>query len=151
MKMKMFLIAGFAILTACGDYGNGERIGQVINLTKQGVFCNTWEGEILRGNINGGSGAFGGDFHFTIEDPALVAKVQDALDKQYEVKIRYHGEMYTWCRSDSTNVFLTGIQPLAAAARPVVTQSAQDAEQAEKKRKIDELKKELRGLEEGVR
>jgi hypothetical protein len=108
-------------LSACGNLGTGEKVGQVVKLAQTGVFCKTWEGEIVRGGYNGGSGVQGAAFNFTIEDPALVKQIQDALDGQYEIRLYYRTEMVTFCRSDSDDHFVTKVEVLNRAPKQNAT------------------------------
>ena len=98
--------------------GGGEKIGSITRLQRTGVFCKTWEGEIIRGGLNSGSGVVGSAFHFTVEDDALAQQVQKAMEAQQEVKISYKQEGFTLCRSDSHNYFLTKIDHLGAVSTP---------------------------------
>jgi len=44
-----FAVASVALLSACGkgfDAGSGDQIGNVSRLTREGLWCPTWEGEI---------------------------------------------------------------------------------------------------------
>lgn len=93
--------------------GSGEKIGQVVKLSKQGILCKTWEGQLIRGGMVGGSGAFGTiPFDFTVESDELAQKVQKYMQDQTEVIVRYQVEgFYAWCRSDSMGHFLVGIEP----------------------------------------
>lgn len=106
---KVALIAAFAAiaLTGCIDKGKGEKLGVLTKLAEQGAVFPTWEAELVRGGLVGGSGVNGAAFHFTIEDPALVKQLQDALENQKEVKIEYRTEMFAPFRSESGNHFLT--------------------------------------------
>ena len=90
--------------------GTGEKIGVITKLAKNGTFCQTWEAEIVRGGLNGGSGVVGQPFDFTIEDEQLVTQIKEALDNQKEVKIFYHSEGMTFCRSNSGDHFLTKVE-----------------------------------------
>jgi hypothetical protein len=96
--------------------GNGEKIGIITKLAKTGAFCKTWEGQIVRGGLSGGSGVMGAPFDFTVESDELAKKVQDIMDKQQEVKISYHVEGATFCRSDSEDHFLTNIEVIGKGA-----------------------------------
>lgn len=112
MKKTLMMVAFAGLtLTSCKDTGSGEKIGMVTKLAQQGVFCKTWEGEIVRGGMNGGTGVNGSSFHFTVTDESLVKKVQQAMEGQHEVKISYRTEWITFCSSDSReNAFLTNIE-----------------------------------------
>jgi len=117
--MKWRWLGLVALLCAgCWNTGTGEKVGTIIRLEKTGVFCQTWEAELIRGGLANGSGGFSTLFHFTIENrPDLVAKVQTYINQQTEVKVRYRGEGVTFCRSDSDNYFLTDVVPLAEVSR----------------------------------
>ncbi len=118
MNRIVFVLVGALMLTACGDTGRGEKVGQIIKLNKQGLFCQTWEAELIRGGLNNGSGASSTVFDFTIEDPDLVPAVQAALDGQYEVKIHYNMEWSKACRSDSGDHFLNRVERLQGQGTP---------------------------------
>jgi hypothetical protein len=123
MKIRSVFTALIAVfisllLSGCWDMGGGEKIGSITRLQRTGVFCKTWEGEIIRGGLNSGSGVVGNAFHFTVEDDTLAQQVQKAMEAQQEVKITYKQEGVTLCRSDSHNYFLTKIEPLNAVSVP---------------------------------
>lgn len=106
----MALIA--AGLSGCYETSNGEKIGIITKIAKQGVFCQTWEAEIIRGGLNGGTGVNGSAFHFTVADDATAKKITEAMEAGQEVKISYRAEMATFCRSDSENHFLKSFEVL---------------------------------------
>lgn len=115
----LLLLSVFVLpIAGCWDYGGGEKVGTITRLNRQGLICKTWEGEIIRGGLNTGSGVMGQAFHFTIEDDGLAKEVEKAMNSQQEVKISYKMEAITICRSDSQNYFLTKIEPLAVVSTP---------------------------------
>ena len=108
-----------ATITAAGlmgcthDTGHGEKVGSVIKVAQEGLLFKTNEVEIVRGGMNGGSGSFSTTpLNATINDPGLLAKVKDALDKQYEVRVTYQDYLWTPLSSDSSSRYLTGIEPM---------------------------------------
>lgn len=114
MKKIFAVIAMTLALSGCLQNGDGEKVGQITKVSKEGAFCPTWEAEIIRGGFNGGTGVQGQAFRFTIENnDALLKQVQDAMNKQQEVKIHYKSEVVTFCRSEHNN-FLTGIEVISA-------------------------------------
>jgi hypothetical protein len=115
-KMILAAIVAATTLTGCLKTGDGEKIGMVTKLAKQGVMCPTYEGEIVRGGLNGGSGVNGASFHFTVESEDMAKKVKEAMEGQKEVKITYSSEFATLCRSDSGNHFLTSIDVIEKKA-----------------------------------
>ncbi len=107
--------------------GSGEKIGSITRLNRMGVFCKTWEGEIIRGGLNTGSGVMGQAFHFTVESDELAKQVERAMNNQQEVRISYRAEGMSFCRSDSDNYFLTKIEPIGTVSTPPV--QSKDVEQ----------------------
>jgi hypothetical protein len=100
--MKKILIIVLCLsITGCWETSKGEKIGTIVKLAAEGVIIKTWEGELIRGGMNNGSGSFGGSFHFTVETPALIEKAQEALRNQREVRIKYHKEMFSWLRTEN--------------------------------------------------
>src|SRR5205809_278985 len=68
----------------------GEKIGEVIKLSRGGAICKTWEAQLIRGGMNGGSGAFGvAPFDFTIESDAVAQQVDRYLQHHAQVLITY--------------------------------------------------------------
>lgn len=115
---SLIAVLSTLLLAGCWDTGRGEKIGSITRLNRQGVFCQTWEAEIIRGGLNTGSGVMGQAFHFTIENDALAKEVEKYMNSQQEVKITYKRELNSWCRSDSADVFLEKIEPLNVVATP---------------------------------
>lgn len=91
------------MLCGCYEVGKGNKIGTITRLNHEGLIFKTYEAQMIRGGMTDGSGSFGQTFNFTIERPELVDIIQTALDKQQKIKIYYHQELITWCRSDSSN------------------------------------------------
>lgn len=103
------------LLIGCGvnsQPGDGQKIGQIVKLSKVGIVKETWEGQLIRGGMSGGSGSFGTvPFDFTVDSIILLPKVQAAMSNQTEVIISYRSEfVYSAFRSDSSGHFLTGIE-----------------------------------------
>lgn len=100
----------------CVNFSNGEgqKIGQVVKFSREGFVNDTWEGQIIRGGMNQGSGAFGTvPFDFTVEGNDLVNKVEKCMNEQTEVVIRYRIEgFYSPFRSKSRGHFLVSIESL---------------------------------------
>lgn len=128
------------VLCGCWGTGDGEKVGQIIKLNRQGAFCKTWEAELIRGGLNNGSGAASTVFDFTIEDMRLLPQIQDALDKQYEVKIHYNMELATLCRSDSGNHFLTGIERLQSPGHGLQVAPTVDPKEEKRQELLRQLK-----------
>jgi hypothetical protein len=102
------------LLTGClvmfPNPGDGEKVGTIIKLSHEGVLCKTGEGQLIRGGMANGSGAFGvTPFDFTVPD-SLWPQAEQAFTSQREVRIRYHAA-WGWACSSETGHYLTGIAP----------------------------------------
>lgn len=123
MKSRAVLLAIFVLFLAVvvsgcminTSPGTGEKIGQIVKVSKQGMIEKTWEAQLIRGGMTGGSGAFGTvPFDFTIEDEALVKKAEMYMQNQTEVIIKYRMEgIYSLFRTESSGHFLVSIEPAA--------------------------------------
>lgn len=92
--------------------GAGERTGQFVAIQRKGFFCKTWEAELIKGGMSGGSGSFGvAPFWVTVPD-IMVEQVEGCLDNQTEVKISYYSaRIFSPFSSDSGGDFLIGLTP----------------------------------------
>lgn len=104
-------------LSACYTTQEGDKVGTITKLAKQGVIFGTWEGQIIRGGLAGGSGGFGQAFEFTVEKSEVLAQLMNAMNAQQEVKIHYHKEALTWLRSESDSYFVDSVQVIGAGAK----------------------------------
>jgi len=109
MRKMWWLAMAVVILTGCNkQVGRGEKVGTIIKLSQEGYFVKTWEGEMVRGGMNGGSGAFSTKpLHFTVADQQLLPLVQKAFDDQREVVVTFEGHwnilgsFYSECNDES--------------------------------------------------
>lgn len=108
--LSLFCLFGCGINNAPGT---GEKIGQIVKLKKVGILRDTWEAELIRGGMSGGSGSFGmTPFDFTIESESEIPAIKEYMEKQTEVLIHYRTEgVYGACRSGSGGSFLVSIEP----------------------------------------
>ncbi len=118
--MKKLIIMLPILLTGCFDYSDGDRVGTIQKLSKKGMFCKTWEGEMLLGGLKKQTN-FSSDgkstttsmvantFQFTVEDESLLPAVKAAMEAGQPVTISYKQEMFTFCRSDE-NYFVVGVK-----------------------------------------
>lgn len=116
-KLSAMVVAPLVLLLAgCTRIvGTGDKVGSVIKVSNEGTFSKTNEIEIVRGGMNGGSGGFSTTpLLATINDPGILAKANDALDKQYEVKVKYvdYFECTPWVSDSPGCRFITSIEPL---------------------------------------
>jgi hypothetical protein len=108
--LALFVVFGCGVNTSPGE---GDKVGQIVRLQRVGMASKTWEGEIIRGGMSGGSGVIGmTPFDFTIENEELATAVRGFMDNQTEVTIHYRSEgVYSACRTESRGHFLVSIEP----------------------------------------
>ena len=113
-------------LSGCFDYSDGNRVGTVVKFSRKGVFCKTWEGELLvgglkrvttsstdgNGNLHSSSSMALNVMEFTVEDLSLVKPIQDAMESGKPVRVEYNQELMTFCRSDGNSSFVKSIKVL---------------------------------------
>lgn len=88
------------------DPGKGKKIGRIVKFSKQGMIYKTWEGELIRGGLNDGTGSFGTSFHFTVEDSNMAEQAIYAFENQYEVIIDYRKEfIHSITRSEGSDAY----------------------------------------------
>lgn len=116
LTKSLFLFYLVVLLIGCLDTGAvnqlidnpiGEKIGLITSLARRPIYCET-SGELIEGSLNGDlfasseslSVKLGRMVGFGTSDSNLLIKIQDALIRQYEVKIRYRNQFIDErCRS----------------------------------------------------
>lgn len=96
--LKILVLTGLCVcLCGCWTTQQGEKIGTVVKIAKEGLWFKTWEVEIIKGGMSNGSGGFGvKPFDATVSNQKILAVLQNAINNQQEVKITYHVEAFTW-------------------------------------------------------
>lgn len=111
MKALILLVTAL-MLTGCFDYSDGDRIGTVIKLSRKGLVCKTWEGQMYLGGLkkqtNSSSDGqstttsmVANTWDFTVEDETLLPAIRKAMETGVPITLRYRQELVTLCRSDS--------------------------------------------------
>ena len=111
MKRMTLLLFSVLVLSGCWHTGSGQKIGTIIKISKQGLFFKTWEVEIVKGGLNGGSGAFSPTpVYVTVEDTQFLSLAQEAFNNQREIVVTYDHESVCPFRSDTDGNFVTSIR-----------------------------------------
>ena len=144
MRITTTILASMLLLTVgCGhgvDAGAGKKIGQVIQLGQHGWMCSTWEGRLVRGGFNTGSGVVGGVFDFTVEDPGLVGKLTVAMEKQQELEVTYKKVAFSGPCTCESDHFITGFRVLTETTPTVVVTPAADPREAKRQELLRQMK-----------
>ncbi len=147
MKLTTIVVTAALALSACGHgvaSGTGKKIGQVLQIGQHGWMCSTYEGKLARGGLNGGSGAVGGVFDFTVEGEDLFRKLNDAMERQQEIEVSYQKVSFSGpCTSESDH-FVTGFRVLQETQQ--IPTNRIDPEDARKQR-IQELQDQIKSLQ----
>jgi hypothetical protein len=112
-KKVIFIIFLLPFLSGCLTYTEGEKVGYVISVFDSGLFVKTTEVTLIRGGLNSGDGTIGNNFHLTINNQSkndIYGKIIFAMKNNRKVKVYFHEEVFTWCRSDSGSYFIDDIE-----------------------------------------
>lgn len=114
---KLFTIITNSILflSGCGagfDSGEGKKIGRIVKIGKHGMFCPTYEAEIIRGGFNDGSGVNGTSLHFSIKSHKLYERLTEAMENQEEIELKYSRREFSGICYSETGIIATGFTVL---------------------------------------
>jgi hypothetical protein len=115
MKKYISIVIMSFLIIGCGggiEAGDGKKIGQIVKLGKHGMFCPTYEGEIIRGGFNGGSGVNGAALDFTIKSQKLYDRLMIAMENQQEIELHYSKRNLTGICYSDTQTIATGFKLL---------------------------------------
>ena len=98
----------WTLITLTFSYSEGDRIGYVQKFSHRGWVCRTWEGELAMTPV---PGAVPQIFPFTVRDPAVVKRLQDAEGKRVALHYREKRGVPSSCFGD-TNYFISDLRVL---------------------------------------
>ena len=110
MKIVLWLVAiaivgivGFTWLTLNWTYSTGDRAGYVQKLSRKGVICKTWEGEMAMVTM---PGTVAEKFYFSVRDDAVAAQLNATLGRRVRLHYEQHRFIPTSCFGE-TEYFVT--------------------------------------------
>lgn len=109
------LVSSFLFISGCGSgvgSGDGKKIGQIVKIGKHGLFCSSFEAEIIRGGFNGGSGVNGSSLNFSIKNKKLYEDLVDSMENQQEIELSYSKREFTGICYSETGIIATGFRVL---------------------------------------
>jgi len=93
--LAVFVAVGAVRCTGCDSgYSDGSRAGQVVKFSQKGLLVKSFEGELNLGGFktkstDNGNQVVANVFEFTVRNPALVPKVQAAMESGNRVTLVY--------------------------------------------------------------
>lgn len=87
-------------------YSTGERAGYVQKLSKKGVICKTYEGELILVSMPGTQAE---KFYFTVKDPHMAQLINASIGKRVRLSYEQHVGLPGNCFGD-TSYFINQIQ-----------------------------------------
>jgi hypothetical protein len=117
-SMKKIICASvFALALAGCSYSDGERYGTVTKFSKKGIFCKTWEGELVMGGMRSrlsddgnSSTATANIFEFSVIDDSVVKKVREKLESGERATLIYEQELMPAICQRGTSYVITGVK-----------------------------------------
>src|SRR5574338_632246 len=144
MKKVSCLISIFVssifLISGCGagcDAGEGKKIGQVVKIGEHGMFCPTYEAEIIRGGFNGGSGVNGTALDFSIKNRKLYEELITAMENQEEIELSFKKKKFSGPCYSETGTIATGFRILNPKKEAVKKESIEETKSTESEQKVE--------------
>lgn len=109
---KLMVISVFGLaLSGCWTTKEGQKTGTIVKVSKEGFWWGTYEGELIRGGFDEGTGSIGKSFHFSLGQfkNSNVVFALDLMNKNKPVSIAYHCESFVAPWRGGSNCFLDKI------------------------------------------
>ena len=103
------LAALYTWTTLHWTYSEGKRAGYLQKLSKRGLICKTWEGELLLQTM---PGAIPEKFEFTVRDDAVAQQLEQAMSKRLVLSYAQRKGVPSSCFGD-TEYFIEKAEPVA--------------------------------------
>lgn len=107
--IMVMLFVFTVVIKISPSQSEGERIGVVTKISKKGVFCKSWEGEMLLGYGQNGVMAHE-KFYFSTMDNAIGNQISDVARNSGMVVLSYKEPFITWPCTTSTTYHITKVQ-----------------------------------------
>jgi hypothetical protein len=104
----LLLFAAYIALALTWSYSKGERAGYLQKVSDKGWICKTWEGEL---SLVALPGAAPEKFLFTVRDPEVAKRVNDAAGKRVSLAYEQHKGLPTTCFGE-TDYFVVGVREI---------------------------------------
>lgn len=88
-------------------YSEGERTGAITKFSHKGLAIKTWEGELNVGGIE--QGGVAAVWSFSVDEPEVVKKVQDAQRKGGRWTLKYRQQLMVQSWRGATDYFVVDV------------------------------------------
>ena len=88
------------------SYSNGERVGYIQKISKNGWVCKTWEGELAMSNVPGQAPQL---FNFSVRSDSIASIIDKTVGKRVAVHYEQHVGVPTSCFGE-TEYFVNGLR-----------------------------------------
>lgn len=95
-------------LNAC-SYSDGDRVGQVIKLSRKGYIFKTYEGELATLAKGQQATMISNSFLFTVKDEDIAKQIQQAMDSGKIISLHYEQEFFVFPWEGNTSYFITKV------------------------------------------
>jgi len=106
----VLLVVGVCVLytfaSLSWSYSDGERSGVLQKFSRKGWLCKTFEGELAVSYTPGLAPVL---WQFSVRDPAIAAKINDALGKKVVLHYNEHRGVPTECFGE-TSYYVDGVR-----------------------------------------
>jgi hypothetical protein len=92
-------------------FSDGQRAGSVIKFSHKGMIFKTYEGEMMQRAVV--ASAPQDTWHFSCNDSAVEAQINDAMIKGDHVVLHYCQKYYTFFWQGETEYFITKVDKIA--------------------------------------
>jgi hypothetical protein len=107
----VLLLAAYTWVMLHWSYSTGERAGYVQKISRKGVFCKTWEGEVALVSM---PGTVAEKFEFSVRDDAVAEAIQKSLGSRVTLVYEQHVGLPTRCFGD-TQYFIVEVKSVAGS------------------------------------
>lgn len=102
------LFALWTVFALNWSYSSGWRSGYVQKISKKGVVCKTWEGELAQVNY---PGAMQQQWNFSVRNDSIAHEIEKSMGKQVTLTYDQHIGVPTACFGE-TQYFITAVGPV---------------------------------------
>lgn len=113
--IPLFLLGLYTMITLTWVYSSGERAGYVQKLSQKGVFCKTYEGELILVTIPGTQAE---KFFFSVPDETVAKKINETIGKRVRLVYEQHVGVPTSCYAE-TQYYVTDVHVIEGDSLPM--------------------------------